>query len=346
MHLCQYTNKEYITAQERPELSELIKTCWVISSGIAGTENQAVGIAEALGIHPVIKRIKLKAPWRQLSPWLTLGHARALAADSDPIEAPWPDLVIASGRQSIGIARHVREKSKGHTFTVQVQDPRVDPHQFDLVIVPQHDPTRGDNVIVTKASTHRVTKQQLAAAAVKFAPDFEKIPHPRVGVLIGGNSKTHRMTPDNTRMLAEMLMGLVDHRETGLLVTCSRRTGPDNEAMLRKMLDHPQIFFWDGQGENPYFGLLALSDYIVVTEDSVSMTSEALSTGKPVYIASMEGGAARHDQFHRMLEDQGYTRPFTGMLEKWSYTPPDDTHYVAAEIRQRMKARAWNARQA
>src|ERR1700733_4252611 len=111
--------KNILLFGRKPELSELIKTCWVITSGIAGTENQAVGIAEALGIHPVIKRIKLKAPWRQLSPWLTLGHARALAADSDPIEAPWPDLLIACGRQSIGMARHVREQSNGNTFIVQ-----------------------------------------------------------------------------------------------------------------------------------------------------------------------------------------------------------------------------------
>lgn len=327
-------------------MSEYLKSCWVISSGLAGTENQAVGIAEALGIIPEIKRIKLRAPWAMLSPWLTFGHTRALAADSDPIAPPWPDLVLASGKQAIGMAKMIREQSHGKTFVVQIMDPRTDPKQFDLVIVPQHDPTRGDNVIVTKACTHGVTKHKLHDAADKFKAQFENIPHPRVAVLIGGHSKSHKMTVDNARMLAEQLLVLVDHRKTGLMVTCSRRTGADNEQLLRKMLDHPQISFWDGAGDNPYIGMLALSDYIIVTEDSISMTSEALATGKPVYIASMEGGAARHEMFHRMLEDQGYTRPFTGMLEKWSYTPPDDTHYVAAEIRQRMKGRAPHARQA
>jgi mitochondrial fission protein ELM1 len=105
------------------------------------------------------------------------------------------------------------------------------------------------------------------------------------------------------------------------------------------MLQGPAIYFWDGTGDNPYFGFLALADYIIVTEDSVSMASEALSTGKPVYIAALEGGARRLDMFHKILQEQGYTRPFTGLLEQWNYVPPDDTQRVAQEIAARMKGR-------
>jgi len=67
------------------------------------------------------------------------------------------------------------------------------------------------------------------------------------------------------------------------------------------------------------------------------MASEALSTGKPVHISPLEGGAKRIDLFHRLLQEQGYTRPFTGSLETWSYVPPDDMLKVAAEIKRRMK---------
>ena len=40
---------------------------------------------------------------------------------------------------------------------------------------------------------------------------------------------------------------------------------------------------------NPYFGMLALGDELVVTADSVSMLSEACATGKPVYMAPLGG---------------------------------------------------------
>lgn len=313
------------------------KTCWIITEGIAGTENQCLGVAEALGLNPVVKRIKLKAPWRQLSPWLAWGHGGALAEGSDSIAPPYPDLVLASGRKSIGIARHIREKSAGKTFVAQIQDPRINPKYFDLVVVPQHDPTRGDNVLVTKAGLHRVTKQKLAAAKEKWEKTFAKIPRPRVAVLIGGTSKAHTMTAENAKALAVQLLHLAESPDIGLLITASRRTGEENAKLLRDMLQGPAIHFWDGTGENPYFGFLAIADYIIVTEDSVSMTSEALSTGKPVFIAALEGGARRLDTFHKILHEQGYTRPFTGLLEQWSYTPPDDTQRVAEEIRARMK---------
>lgn len=316
------------------------KSCWIITEGIAGTENQCIGVAEELGMTPVIKRIKLKFPWKQLSPWLSWGHGQALAEGSDPIDRPYPDLVLASGRKSIGISRHIRKQSGGQTFVVQIQDPRINPKHFDLVVVPQHDPTRGDNVLVTKAGLHRVTPGKLSAAKEKWEKHFSKIPHPRVAVLIGGTSKAHTMTLENARLLALQLLHLAESPDIGLIITASRRTGEENSKLMREMLQGPAISFWDGTGDNPYFGLLALADFIIVTEDSVSMASEALSTGKPVYIVALEGGARRLDKFHKILHEQGYTRPFTGLLEKWSYTPPSDTQLVAEEIRQRMKARA------
>ncbi|MBI1216061.1 MAG: hypothetical protein GC185_09625 [Alphaproteobacteria bacterium] len=317
-----------------------MKSCWIISEGLAGTEGQCLGVAEALGVEPVVKRIGLKFPWKQLTPMLLAGHDKALTPDSDPIQAPWPDLVIASGRKTIGISLLIKKLSGGRSFTVQLQDPRIDPKHFDFVVLPQHDPTRGPNVMVTQAGLHRVTPEKLAEAKRKFAKRFADIPRPRVAVLIGGSSKAHTMTRENARTLAQQLMHLAELPNTGLLITASRRTGAENTQLLREALQGPGIFFWDGAGENPYFGLLAHADYIIVTEDSVSMASEALSTGKPVYIAALEGGARRLDMFHRLLQEQGYTRPFTGLLEDWTYTPPDDTSRVAQEIRTRYAAHA------
>ncbi len=148
-------------------MSELNKTCWIVTEGLAGTENQCLGITAALGVQAVIKRVKLRTPWRQLSPWLCCGHQYALTADSDPIDPPYPDLLIASGRKSIGVALHIKKQSGGKTFLVQVQDPRINPKYFDMVVVPQHDPTRGDNVIVTTGATHRVTPEKIAGRKKK-----------------------------------------------------------------------------------------------------------------------------------------------------------------------------------
>lgn len=311
------------------------KTCWILTEGIAGTENQCLGVAEALGVTPVVKRIKLRFPWKQLSPWLGWGHQHALTPDSSTISAPWPDLLIASGRKSIGAALHIKKQNKNKTFLVQIQDPRFRNSSFDLIIVPQHDPSRGDNIFVTTSSLNRVTNQKIQSEIVKWSDKFINISKPCVAVLIGGNSRAHVMTTEKALLLSDQLYSLAE-QGIGLLVTASRRTGEENSNILKSKLNHKNIYFWDGNGENPYFAFLGLANYIIVTEDSASMTSDALATGKPVYIAKLDGGTSRFDLMHRLLQEQGFTRPFTGALETWSYAPPNDTLKAAQEIERRM----------
>src|SRR5690606_5376455 len=140
-------------------------SCWIITEGMAGTENQCLGVAEAMGVEPVVKRIGLRQPWKTLSPYL--GCEIALSF-TEKLEAPWPDILLASGRKSIAASRYIKRKSGGRTFSVQIQDPRISPDQFDLVAVPEHDPTRGDNVITTVAAANRLTLQKLEKAKTDF----------------------------------------------------------------------------------------------------------------------------------------------------------------------------------
>lgn len=309
--------------------------CWIVTEGMAGTENQCLGLADALNVAPQIKRIHLRGPWKYLSPYLRIGNRWGLKGDA--LEPPWPDLLIASGRKSIAAALAIKKASKGKTFTVQIQDPRVKPSLFDLVVVPSHDPTRGKNVIVTQAALHRVTPEKLRQEAGKFRSRLEKLPNPRVAVLVGGNSKVHALTPTIMGDVAEMLENLAKKEGAGLMVTASRRTGIDNKAILHARLQNLNADIWDGTGDNPYFAYLALADYIIVTADSVSMVSEAISTGKPVYVVQLEGGSRRFNLFHDSLQKKGLTRIFAGKLENWTYTPPDDTAMVAGEIKKRME---------
>ncbi len=302
--------------------------CWIVTEGMAGTENQCLGVTEALGITPEVKRISLHQPWKALSPFLGFETVRSFAP---PLTGPWPDLLIASGRKSISASRFIKRASKGRTFTVQIQDPRVNPAGFDLVAVPEHDPTRASNVIVTTASPNRVTDEKLAAAREKFRY-FEKLKQPRLAVLIGGSSKSHTLTP----AIMEKLAGQLKALDAGLMVTASRRTGKENEEILKRTLNGTDALVWDGTGENPYFGMLAWADYILVTSDSASMLSDAATTGKPVYMVALEGGSPRLDRLHDNLTNRGITRPFEGRLESWNYVPLRDSEKIAHEIRKRL----------
>lgn len=313
--------------------------CWVITDGKAGMENQCLGLAEALGAAVVVKRVHLRNPWRRLSPYLRIGARFAPDAQGDPIVPPWPDIAIGCGRQAIPPLIAIRKASRGRCFTVYLQDPRISPRHFDLVVPPEHDRLRGDNVVTTRGALHRVTPAVLAAAAARFAPAYAALPRPRVAVLIGGSSAAYHLTPIIMGDVADRLTALA-HGGAGLMVTTSRRTGADNAAILRARLGgNANVALWDGTGENPYFAYLGLADAIIVTCDSTNMVSEACSTGKPVHVIELEGGTPKFRRFLDGLYAAGLARPFTGALERWDYPPLDEPARIAAEVRRRMAAR-------
>ena len=306
-------------------------SCWLVcESDLIGTENQCIAVAEALGVNALKRYITLREPWRSLTPWLGFENSFMFAHKDHGVEPPWPDLVIAAGRKSIAASRFIKRQSKGQSFTVQLQDPRIDLRYFDLVAVPQHDPARGENVIVTDGAPNRITAKRLDAAKESFS-EFAASASPRIAVLIGGSSKAYRLTPAITRKLSEQLRTI----HGSLMITPSRRTGDENEAILRDAL--PNAYIWDGKGENPYFAMLAHADYILVTADSASMISDACSTGKPVYMIPLEGGHPRINKLHNHLIEKGVLKVFEGNLETYTYEPLHDAVKIANAIKERMK---------
>ncbi|HTZ77153.1 MAG TPA: mitochondrial fission ELM1 family protein [Stellaceae bacterium] len=311
---------------------------WAMHDGRIGMANQVLGLAEAVGYPIVEKQVALRAPWRHLAPALWIQPLAALAPEGAALVPPWPDLLIACGRPVTALALAVQRLSGGRTFWVQVQDPRFARRHVDLIVAPQHDPARGNNVFLTLGSVHRVTPAVLEAARPRFAPLLQALHRPLVGVLIGGSNRVYRVTAETMRRLGEQLAALA-RLGMGIAVTPSRRTGEAALRALRQQLADVPHYFWDGTGENPYFGLLAHADALLVTGDSVNMVSEAAATGKPVHVIGLEGGSAKFRRFHDLFRERGITRPFTGTIERWSYPPLDDTARAAEEIRRRLAGR-------
>ena len=302
--------------------------CWIITEGMIGTQNQCVGVANALGLTPVIKQISLRQPWKKLSPWLGFETAYSFTPSLNP---PWPDLLIASGRKSVAASRYIKKQSNGNTFTVQIQDPKTNPQHFDLVAVPQHDSLRGDNVIVTDGAPNKITDQILQDAKKQFAPMFQSMAGPRIAVLIGGNSRTHTRTTEIVEKFCDLLSKLAAR----LMMTASRRTGQENLDLINQELTSADNFIWDGTGDNPYLGMLAWADYIIVTSDSVSMLSDAATTGKPVYVINLEGSSTRFERFHSHFQNIDISRPFDGNLKSWDYEPINDAQKIAQRISEK-----------
>ena len=321
-------------------------TVWLLCDDKAGTLNQARGVVERLaGLlprpmvvqeHPARARFPFKFLPARL--WGLLGSEFTVAALIPKLTPPWPDLMIAAGRSAVAPAAAIRRLSGGRTRVVALQNPRLPLLAFDLVIAPVHDGLAGPNLLVLDGAPHRVSTARLAEAAAHPPPalaalkaDAGAAGKPFVAVLLGGNSARYRFDTATADRLATDLAQLAKSGAR-LAITPSRRTPPEVAERLQTALAPFPHFFWNGSGENPYLALLALADHVLVTGDSVSMLSEAASTGKPVYRIDLPGKPGKFALFHQRLEALGLVRPFTGALFETDPPPFDETGRAAAAV--------------
>ncbi len=312
---------------------------WIVTDGSVGMEAQGIAVAEAVGLPYALKRVRIAGVLRfvpaRLQIYLPPAFLLRSVESSEALVPPWPRLIVSIGRRSVPVALALKRVSNPRrAFALHIQNPKVPAALFDLIAAPVHDSYTGRNVIGTFGAVHSVTPVRLAAAAERFKQRIEPLPRPRIAVLLGGTSQAFTFPPELAGQFGASAARIA--RETGgsLLVTPSRRTpGETLQAFAAAIAGVPQ-FLWDGAGENPYHAFLALSDAIIVTEDSVNMVTEATGTGKPVYVQRLKGGSRRLGRFHAMMRERGATRPFEGRIESWSYQPINDTERVASVIRE------------
>lgn len=302
-------------------------SCLVLSDGRRGIENQALGLAEACAaLRPLnfqTHHLKPKKLIAALPPKAQLGL--------NGFDLPACDIAIGCGRQAMAPLLWLK-RNRPEVFTVYVQDPRQKPSRFDLVVAPEHDRLSGENVITTIGSPNRITEDRLIGETLNFAKGLAILPMPRAALLIGGTSKTHKLTPKNHARHLDHAKDLLNAGYS-LLITSSRRTPEFAKQSWRDFADsYPQIWLYEGEGPNPYFAFLGGAGIILVTEDSTNMLTEACSTGKPVYRLAMTGKPGKFSILYQALEERcGVTR-YAGQTEHLDYEPLDETHRAAQAI--------------
>lgn len=233
---------------------------WLIGDGKPGHENQSLGLAEAIGrrVPCGISRIALGGCRG------VVGRLRAATAAAKGL--PKPDLILAAGHAThpslLWLARNWSTRS------VVLMRPSLPLRLFDHVVAPEHDFSPGvppPNVILTKGALNRVV------------PGDANAPRTRKLILLGGPSKTHGW--DGAALL-DMLATATDRG--GWELTDSRRTPHGFLDEIRARLPGIRVF---PHAETPPGWVperLGAAKEAWVTEDSVSMIYEALSSGARV----------------------------------------------------------------
>lgn len=309
---------------------------WGLVDDRTGHTGQVLGLITRLGLPYALKRIE----YNQLSLLPSMFFGSSLAAvdkgQSAPITPPWPRLVIAAGRRTLPVLRYIKKQSPS-TRTVYLMRAEVN-KDIDLMVVPEHDwVTPAPNIISSLAPLHAVTPDALAAAKKVWEPQFASLPRPYITLCMGGSTKRGRYSAAEWREIIQRAMALTG--SGSLLITTSRRTPPEVIDMCAPLLQLPHVLHrWATDKDNPYLGMLAVADGIIVTGDSLSMCAEACVTGAPVLIyATPNVAPSKHLKLHEALYARGRARPLNyGSDFDWHPAMAvDDVAVVTAEIRKR-----------
>lgn len=284
---------------------------WILADDRAGNVNQLLGIAESLN-QPFERKDIRYNKWVRLPNFMRGSTFIGITKESrQNLKAPWPKVVLSAGRRSFPVASAIRKLSGGKTKIVQLMNPgKSQERKCDLLILPVHDEYSGKskNVMQVLGTPHRVNQKKLADEKKHWSKKLKNYSSPRLGLIIGGATKDKPFTIEMAKQLVSDVLKL---KFKSLLITTSRRTPKDIVRYLKKELPEPKFFYTFGDsGENPYFGILSMSDMIMVTGDSMSMCTECCATGVPVFIFAPEQMIGKkHARFHQSLYDKSYARP-------------------------------------
>jgi mitochondrial fission protein ELM1 len=293
---------------------------WLIDAYRTGERGQVRALADALGWPCEIKQLEYRKT-AVLEHVLGRATLRGISAESAAgLCPPWPDLVISSGVRNEPVCRWIREQSGGRSRYVHVGRPWGALEGFDLVVTtPQYRVPDHSNVVNNQLTLHSVSSEILAAAAKQWSAPFSQLPRPLIGVLAGGDSGPFTLGAKAAARLAREATEKARASGGSLLISTSSRTRSAAAAALEAGIDVPRYFYeWrPGAGDNPYLGILALADELIVTGDSIAMLSEAVATGKVLHMFDL-GGMREGVREARDFRLGGF---LYGILLRWMWQP-------------------------
>ena len=290
---------------------------WLLLGNKKGDNGQVETIAAAvesqLGWHCERKDIQVREPFlfgkARVGP--TLYHIDR--EQSDPLEAPWPDLIITVGRSPANVALWVKEQSGGHSRIALVGKPSGYMERFDLIITSAETlPAPYPNVLRINMPLMRINQAAIDQGAKDWEERFAALPRPLVGIMIGGPTNPFIFNQSVTDKLVEEADRIIAEGGTPYFTTSRRTPRKITEQLKQRLTSRSRFYDWnDSEADNPYMGLMGLADRFVVTGDSISMMVEVIHLKKPLQILPLPTGLLGGlDQARRSLA-------------RWLYQPAD-----------------------
>ena len=229
-----------------------------------------------------------------------------------------PSIIITTGRRMAGTSIALKSILKNNVKTIHIQNPKLSPNNFDLLLIPEHDRIRAKNIIQTKGALCFFEENDMK----KFKePNLNKIKTKKSTVLlmVGGNSKKQKPNSSEYFELSTKVIQGIKNLNAQLIVSFSRRT-PNKaikilQSTFSKHLNDFKILSSDEN--NLYPKILKIIDYTIVTSDSVNMISELATLSKPLFIFHFSKENRKISFFLSNLKELNIVQDYEGDLFKF-----------------------------
>jgi len=318
---------------------------WLLLDNRPGTSSQAIALANC----SKMTQHKFYLDYNYLAnlPNFTFGLDYCLSRlkNKDIFENLnyFPSYIISAGRRSALFALYLQKQAKKQNHPspkiIQIMHPQLPLYLFDWVILPSHDQKSNlpKNVLFSLGGLANFDTTKLHN--ISFDNNFlAKINHNKstIALLVGGSfAKKQNFSLEIFLQLYQQISSIANKMQAKLIILNSKRTSPAINNFLQQQKN---IIFhnWHQSGSNYYLPTLAVADFLVITGDSVSMISESLSTGKPVYIFNHPQIVKnKHTLFHQQLQQKNLAQillPNQTTLTKYNYLPLNETQRLAKII--------------
>ena len=308
----------------------------LLTEGYHGMISQVEGLAKALNADFQHRIVKLKWLWNYIPPKLSPVSRLILKNEQYITENEKFDLVISCGRKSVIPSIFIKKKNK-KIFTIHIQNPKVRFNNFDLIVAPEHDELKGENIITSKGAIHYITRLEIEKARSYL---LDKIQNEKiVSLILGGPNKYYNFSNEElTNIFGEIKSSFISQGYKAIIIPSMRTPKRIIDLAINEFLTDG--FVVNSVDKQAYLSSLAIANSIVVTCDSTSMISEAATSGKPIFVAHMQPkrNNYRFKRFYKLFRELGVIKNLGEKVENWTYDSFNEAERIAAIINSRLKS--------
>lgn len=269
---------------------------WVLSDGQPGHYSLARGVLAALErvrpleVHWLEVRLHIGLARNVLRALLNRAHRMPPLAllqlfyRMPALPAGGCDLIVsAGGKTSFANAWLAGRLNAGNLFFGSLR--RLSPALFSLVVTLEPLKPAADNNLVLELPPGGLDAQALQRKGQALRQRVADEARSLWLLMVGGNGAGYRYSDRDWRQLGEALNGLAQRYGVRWLVLSSPRTGASGERRLSDAVDRRVVAdacWYTGAQPERVQQYLGAADAVFVTEDSMTMLTEAIYSQKPV----------------------------------------------------------------